>query len=51
MKTNDKNIMITDIQRFCMHDGPGIRTTVFLKAVRSIALGAIIPKQKIPTLK
>ena len=22
---------ITDIQRFCMHDGPGIRTTVFLK--------------------
>ncbi len=31
MKTNDKNIMITDIQRFCMHDGPGIRTTVFFK--------------------
>lgn len=22
---------ITDIQRFCMHDGPGLRTTVFLK--------------------
>lgn len=22
---------IADIQRFCMHDGPGIRTTVFLK--------------------
>ncbi len=22
---------VTDIQRFCMHDGPGIRTTVFLK--------------------
>lgn len=22
---------ITDIQRFCMHDGPGIRTTVFFK--------------------
>lgn len=22
---------ITNIQRFCMHDGPGIRTTVFLK--------------------
>lgn len=22
---------ITEIQRFCMHDGPGIRTTVFLK--------------------
>lgn len=22
---------VTNIQRFCMHDGPGIRTTVFLK--------------------
>ncbi len=22
---------VTDIQRFCMHDGPGLRTTVFLK--------------------
>ncbi len=25
------NAIITDIQRFCMHDGPGIRTTVFFK--------------------
>ena len=24
-------LRITDIQRFCMHDGPGVRTTVFLK--------------------
>lgn len=24
-------IKLTEIQRFCMHDGPGIRTTVFLK--------------------
>jgi len=24
-------MMISDIQRFCMHDGPGIRTTVFFK--------------------
>lgn len=24
-------MLITDIQRFCMHDGPGIRTTVFFK--------------------
>lgn len=24
-------LRITDVQRFCMHDGPGIRTTVFLK--------------------
>ena len=25
------SLTITDIQRFCVHDGPGIRTTVFLK--------------------
>ena len=30
MNTNMK-LRITEIQRFCMHDGPGIRTTVFLK--------------------
>ena len=24
-------LLVTEIQRFCMHDGPGIRTTVFLK--------------------
>src|SRR5574344_2334142 len=23
--------MITNIQRFCLHDGPGIRTTIFFK--------------------
>lgn len=28
--TNDKGVVF-DIQRFCIHDGPGIRTTVFLK--------------------
>lgn len=27
---NDK-LMVANIQRMCMHDGPGIRTTVFLK--------------------
>ena len=25
------NGIVTDIQRFSVHDGPGIRTTVFLK--------------------
>lgn len=30
MNTNVK-LLVTEIQRFCMHDGPGIRTTVFLK--------------------
>ncbi len=24
-------LIVSEIQRFCMHDGPGIRTTVFLK--------------------
>ena len=27
----DNLLTVTDIQRFCMHDGPGVRTTVFLK--------------------
>lgn len=27
----EKNLNVTEIQRFCMRDGPGIRTTVFLK--------------------
>lgn len=34
MKTNnsdERTALITDIQRFCMHDGPGVRTTVFFK--------------------
>lgn len=26
-----QTVRITNIQRFCLHDGPGIRTTVFLK--------------------
>lgn len=27
----DTTLKVTEIQRFCMHDGPGVRTTVFLK--------------------
>ena len=26
-----RTLLVTELQRFCMHDGPGIRTTVFLK--------------------
>ena len=26
-----QTVRVTNIQRFCLHDGPGIRTTVFLK--------------------
>lgn len=29
--STDIKLKVTEIQRFCMHDGPGIRTTVFLK--------------------
>lgn len=29
--STDVKLKITEIQRFCMHDGPGLRTTVFLK--------------------
>lgn len=28
---SDSLLWVTEIQRFCMHDGPGLRTTVFLK--------------------
>ena len=27
----DVKLLVAKIQRFCMHDGPGVRTTVFLK--------------------
>ena len=30
-KTDDLRAVITDIERFSIHDGPGIRTTVFFK--------------------
>ena len=29
--STEKKLTVTEIQRFCMHDGPGLRTTVFLK--------------------
>ncbi len=28
---NDNKVLVFDVQRFSIHDGPGIRTTVFLK--------------------
>lgn len=31
MGSNNKDILITNIQRFSLHDGPGIRTTIFFK--------------------
>ena len=29
--STENTLTVTEIQRFCMHDGPGVRTTVFLK--------------------
>lgn len=31
MNKTDRKILLTNIQRFSLHDGPGIRTTIFLK--------------------
>ena len=31
MKDKRITLPVTEIQRFCMHDGPGIRTVVFFK--------------------
>lgn len=31
MMSSKTKVLVTDIQRFCMHDGPGLRTTVFFK--------------------
>ena len=31
MAAEDTRLKVFDVQRFCVHDGPGIRTTVFLK--------------------
>lgn len=31
MNDNKTTLRVAEIQRFCMHDGPGVRTTVFFK--------------------
>jgi len=35
--------VIFDIKRFAVHDGPGIRTTVFFKGCPLRCFGVIIP--------
>lgn len=39
MQTNG---IVFNIQKFSIHDGPGIRTTVFLKAVHCVVNGVQI---------
>lgn len=41
--------MVFDIQRFCVHDGPGIRTTVFLKGCPLRCRWCHNPEGLIPT--
>ena len=38
--------LVTNIQRYAIHDGGGIRTTVFLRAARWLALGVITRRPK-----
>ena len=40
--------MVFDIQRWSLHDGPGIRTIVFLKGVRCGARGAATRSRRRP---
>lgn len=41
---------ITEIQRFCLHDGPGIRTTVFLKGCNMRCVWCHNPETLRPSL-
>lgn len=38
---------ILNIQKYSIHDGPGIRTTIFLKVVYYHVYGVIIQKVKV----
>ena len=36
--------ILFNVQRFSVHDGPGIRTTLFFRGARCGASGATIPR-------
>ena len=44
-----ENILLTNIQRFSLHDGPGIRTTVFLKGCSLRCPWCSNPENLLPT--
>lgn len=47
----DQRGLVFNIQRFSLHDGPGIRTTVFLKGCPLLCLWCDNPESKNPTLE
>lgn len=42
----EQTAMVMDIQRFSIHDGPGIRTTVFLKGCHMSCLWCHNPESQ-----
>lgn len=48
-RKNEIKGLIFDIQRFCIHDGPGIRTTVFLKGCPLRCLWCDNPESQMAT--
>lgn len=48
MVKNEKMALITNIQRFCIHDGPGIRTTVFFKGCNMRCIWCHNPESHLP---
>ena len=51
MNNLEKRILITNIQRFSLHDGPGIRTTVFLKGCSLCCPWCSNPENIVPSLQ
>lgn len=43
---DNRLLPVFEIERFAIHDGPGIRTVVFCRAAPSAANGAQIPNRK-----
>lgn len=40
----NEKVLVTNIQRFSLHDGPGIRTTIFFKGCTCIVHGVAIQR-------
>ena len=43
---DEEKLLVFDLQRFALHDGPGIRTTVFLKGCPLDCLWCHNPESK-----